>query len=204
MTRNPLKISIITRYIIREHAGPFFFGLTTIVFVFLLNIVFRDLGRLLGKGLPIGVVLEFFGLNLAWIAALAIPMAVLISTLMTFGRLSSDSEIAALKASGIHLYRLITPVLINHLLRRFCSSGKDICVPMHKGRRGNPVVLGRRFYDDIMKIDGDTGARDIIRDNSDAVETVEIDHERYFMDVDTHQDYEILHAVYNRTFQNCL
>jgi len=103
---------IITRYIIKEHVGPFFLGLATITFAFLLNIVFRELGKLLGKGLPTTVILEFFVLNMAWILALAIPMAVLISTLMAFGRLSADNEIAALKASGVHLYRLIAPILI--------------------------------------------------------------------------------------------
>ena len=105
-------MSIVTRYILKEHIGPFFFGFMAIVFVFLLNIVFRDLGRLLGKGLPARIIVEFFILNLAWILALAIPMSVLVSTLMAFGRLSADSEIAALKASGVHLYRLITPVLL--------------------------------------------------------------------------------------------
>ena len=105
-------MSIVTKYILKEHIGPFFFGLMAIVFVFLLNIVFRDLGRLLGKGLPARIIIEFFILNLAWILSLAIPMSVLVSTLMAFGRLSSDSEIAALKASGVHLYRLITPVLL--------------------------------------------------------------------------------------------
>lgn len=103
---------IVTKYILREHVGPFLFGLITIVFLFLLNVVFRDLGRLLGKGLPTGIVFEFFGLNLAWIVALAIPMAVLVATVMAFGRLSSDNEIVALKASGVHFYRLITPVLL--------------------------------------------------------------------------------------------
>ena len=107
-----VDLSIITRYILKEHVGPFVFAVVTIVFVFLLNIIFRDLGRLIGKGLPVMVVLEFFALNLAWIVALAVPMSVLVAALMAFGRLSSDSEIAALKASGIHFYRLIAPVLI--------------------------------------------------------------------------------------------
>ncbi len=103
---------IITKYILREHASPFVSGLSAIIFIFVLNVIFRDLGRMLGKGLPIGVILEFFFLNIAWILALAIPMAVLISTLSTFGHLSSDNEITALKASGINMINLIIPVLI--------------------------------------------------------------------------------------------
>jgi len=103
---------IITKYILKEHISPFIFGIGTIVFLFILNILFRDLGRLLGKGLPIKIIIEFFLYQLAWIVALAIPMAVLIATLMVFGRLSSENEITALKASGAHLYSLISPVLI--------------------------------------------------------------------------------------------
>ncbi len=105
-------MKILTKYILKEHAAPFFFGMAAIVFVFLLNTIFRDLGRILGKGLPLLVILKFFGLNFAWILALAIPMAVLIATLMAFGRLSSDREIDAIKASAIPVHRLITPVFL--------------------------------------------------------------------------------------------
>ncbi len=107
---------LITNYILREHIGPFIFSLATLFFIFLLNIIFRDLGRLLGKGIPIGTILEFFFLNMAWIAALAVPMSVLVATLMAFGRLSQDNEITALKAGGVNLYRLIRPVLLVSIL----------------------------------------------------------------------------------------
>jgi lipopolysaccharide export system permease protein len=103
-------MKILTRYILQEHIAPFFFGMAAIVFVFLLNIVFRDLGRILGKGLPASVILEFFGLNLAWILALAVPMAVLIAALMAFGRLSSDREIDAMKAGAVPVSRMMAPV----------------------------------------------------------------------------------------------
>lgn len=103
---------IITKYILKEHIGPFISGLSAIIFIFILNVVFKDLGRLLGKGLPLHVILEFFYLNIAWIVALAIPMAVLISTLSTFGRLSSDNEIIAIKSSGTNMLKLMYPVMI--------------------------------------------------------------------------------------------
>jgi lipopolysaccharide export system permease protein len=104
------NMKILTRYILQEHIAPFLFGLAAIVFVFMLNIVFRDLGRILGKGLPASVILEFFALNLAWILALAVPMAVLIAALMAFGRLSSDREIDAMKAGAIPVSRMVVPV----------------------------------------------------------------------------------------------
>jgi lipopolysaccharide export system permease protein len=105
-------MTLVTKTVLKEHIGPFFSGVATIVFVFLLNVVFRDLGRLLGKGLPVKVVFEFFYLNMAWILALAVPMSVLLASLMAFGRLSSDNEITALKASGVHFFRLLSPVLV--------------------------------------------------------------------------------------------
>lgn len=119
---------VVTKYILREHTGPFVYGLLTIVFVFILNLVFRDLGRLLGKGLPASVIVEFFVFNLAWMLALAIPMAVLVATLMAFGRLSSENEIAALKAGGVHFYRMIAPVLVVAGLLTFAMERFNNCV----------------------------------------------------------------------------
>jgi lipopolysaccharide export system permease protein len=66
---------------------------------------------IINKGLGVGLVLELFILNLAWMLALAVPMAVLVAVLMTFGRLSSDNEITACKACGISFNRLLVPML---------------------------------------------------------------------------------------------
>ncbi|MGQ9560655.1 MAG: LptF/LptG family permease [Candidatus Oleimicrobiaceae bacterium] len=103
---------VLPRYIIREHVGPFLFAFFVITLFFLLNILFRELGRLLSRGLEFTLIVEYFALHMGWIVALTLPMAVLPAVLMAFGRLSSDNEIVAIKASGISLYRIITPVLV--------------------------------------------------------------------------------------------
>ncbi len=105
-------MKILYRYIIRAHVGPFFFGLAVIMFVLVMDFIIEILKLIIGKGLNAFTILQLFGLNLAWMLALAIPMAVLVSTLMAFGRLSQDNEITALRASGVSLYRLILPALI--------------------------------------------------------------------------------------------
>jgi len=105
-------LSILSKYIIREHIGPFFFGFFVITLIFILNLLFRELGKFLSKGLAFSVILEFILLNLAWMIALAVPMAVLIAALMAFGRLSADNEITAIKASGISLYQILPSVII--------------------------------------------------------------------------------------------
>ncbi|MBN2092658.1 LptF/LptG family permease [candidate division KSB1 bacterium] len=102
-----LNFLIIQRYILKRHFGPFIFSLLIITLLFLLNLVFRILGRILSKGLDFAVIIEFFILNLAWIIAMAVPMAVLTAALMAFGTLSADNETTALKASGINLLRII-------------------------------------------------------------------------------------------------
>ncbi len=107
---------ILQRYIIRQHIGPFLFGFFIITLLWILNLLFTRLGHLLSRGLSVWVILEFFLLNMAWIVALTLPMAVLMSCLMAFGRLSADLEITAMKASGINMYRVIAPVFIVSIL----------------------------------------------------------------------------------------
>lgn len=99
------------RYILRELIPPFVFSLSLIIFLFILNLVFQMLGRIAGKGLPLQTIAEFFFLNLAWMVALAVPMAVLVATLTAYGRLSADGEITALKATGVGQGRLVMPAV---------------------------------------------------------------------------------------------
>ena len=96
-----------SRYFIREMVLPFFFSLLMITFLLFINFLLRAVDRFLGKGLDVITILEYLFLNLAWIIALAVPMAVLLSTLMTFGRLSEDNEINAMRASGIGFLSII-------------------------------------------------------------------------------------------------
>lgn len=105
-------MKILYRYIFREHVGPFFFGLSVIMFILVMDFILEVLNMIIGKGLNAFIILQVFVLNLAWMLALAVPMAVLVATLMAFGRLSQDNEITALKASGVSIYRLVLPALV--------------------------------------------------------------------------------------------
>jgi lipopolysaccharide export system permease protein len=105
-------MKILYGYIFKEHVGPFFFGLFVILFILIMDFILEVLNMVIGKGLNAFIILQVFVLNLAWMAALAVPMAVLVSTLMAFGRLSQDNEITALKASGVSLYRVVMPAVV--------------------------------------------------------------------------------------------
>lgn len=101
---------ILYRYIIKEHIFPFFSSLSIIVFLFVMQQAVYLLDKIISKGLDPIIVLEVFVIQLGWIIALAIPMAILTSTLMTFGRMSGDNEITSIKASGQSLIPLMVPV----------------------------------------------------------------------------------------------
>ncbi len=99
-------------YLLRAHIGPFLFSLCTLMFLFLLQFVMKFIDQLVGKGLSPWVIIELVALNLSWMLVLAVPMSVLVATLMAFGDLSSRNEITAMKASGVSIYRMMLPVLI--------------------------------------------------------------------------------------------
>ncbi len=67
------------------------------------------------------------------------------------------------------------------------ASGRDICVPVAAGRRGNPVLLGRRWFPRLLELSGDRGARGLIEANPAAVAEVELD-DAVLTDVDTPAD----------------
>ncbi len=102
----------LSRYILIEHIAPFLFAFFTITFLLVIDYVPKIIDHVIDKDLSIWVALELVGLNLAWMLALSVPMSVLVAVLMAFGRLTSDFEITAIKASGINLMRVILPLLV--------------------------------------------------------------------------------------------
>jgi lipopolysaccharide export system permease protein len=106
----------LARYVLGEHIGPFFFGLIVITFVLIVDFIPQVLDLVVGRDIPGGIVFRLFSYNLAWMLALSVPMAVLVATLMAFGRLSADNEIVALKASGVNLIRVVAPVIAAGIL----------------------------------------------------------------------------------------
>lgn len=107
---------LVTRYIYRELLFPFFFSIGVLTFILLANFLIKSVDRLLGKGLAIGVVFEFLYLNLAWVIAMSIPMAVLVACLMAYGRLAEDNEITAMRAGGISFISILVPGVIFGIL----------------------------------------------------------------------------------------
>lgn len=94
-------------------------SLSMILFLFVLNIIMKMMTSFVGKDLDILVIIEFFYLSLGWILALAIPMSVLVASLMAYGRLSQDNEWSVMQSSGISIYQAIAPAVIGGILLSF-------------------------------------------------------------------------------------
>ncbi len=103
-------------HIIKAHAGPFIFAFSTLMFIFLLQFIMKFIDQLVGKGLSWWIIGELVALSLAYMVVLAVPMAVLVATLMAYGGMASRNEITAMKACGMSFYRMLAPAFIGSLV----------------------------------------------------------------------------------------
>jgi lipopolysaccharide export system permease protein len=105
-------VRLLDRYLLRQLLAPFCFALAALTSLMLLSQVAKKFGALVGKGLPWSVIVEVFALSLPFIIAMTLPMAVLLAVLYAFSHLAADNEITAMRANGISVYQVLTPVLL--------------------------------------------------------------------------------------------
>ncbi len=105
-------MSLIYRHLIKTAAGPFFFGLFVITFLLMIQILYKFVDLFVSKGVPLWIAIKVLILSLGHTFALSVPMAVLISILMSVGQLAADHEITAMKANGISLWAVLRPLLL--------------------------------------------------------------------------------------------
>ena len=106
------RIPLLDRWIISKLIPILFFAISAFTIVSLsVGVMFDLIRKIVEFGLPIIVALKIFFLSLPGFLVLAFPMSVLLSCLLTYGNLSSNSEILALKSLGINNFRIILPSL---------------------------------------------------------------------------------------------
>ncbi len=108
----PRPGKIIHRYVFVEILAPFLLGLAVFTFVLLLTRLLKLVELVVNRGLPLARVLELFAYLLPQFLEVTLPMAMLLAILVALGRLSADSEIVALRSSGVSLYQLLPPIVI--------------------------------------------------------------------------------------------
>ncbi len=108
--RNPIKK--IDLYLLRNFLGLFLATFFICIFVLLMQFVWMHVKDLVGKGVEVSVLAEFFVYAVANVIPLALPLAILLASLISFGNLGEKFELTAMKAAGISLFRIMRPLAI--------------------------------------------------------------------------------------------
>ncbi len=127
-------------YLIREHLSPFAGGLFTFTILLLLNRVYQLMDLIIRKGVPVLVVFKVFLYSLPFILAMTVSMALLISSLVAYGRLSQDFEMMAFKSLGISFKRtLFGPLVFAFFVFLFMCWFNDRILPEANHRVKNLI-----------------------------------------------------------------
>ena len=134
-------MKIVDRYLVREMAGPFVFGVLAFVLLFVSgNILFRLTSLVAELGLSLWEATKLFFLWLPGFIVLTFPLATLVAILVAFGRLSGDSELIAMHAGGISFRRLVIPIAAAGLVISVITAAfNEIIVPA-ANRRAEEIV----------------------------------------------------------------
>lgn len=97
---------------LKSFAGPFVATFFISMFVLIMQFLWRMIDDLVGKGLEFSVIAELLLYVATTLVPMALPLAVLLSSIMTFGSLGENYELIALKAAGISLYRIMKPLIV--------------------------------------------------------------------------------------------
>jgi lipopolysaccharide export system permease protein len=101
----------IHKLILRSFVGPFLIAFSVILFVLVLQFLARYMDDIMGKGLTADVLAKVFGLACLTLVTMALPLGILLSSLLTMGNMGERYELAALKSNGIGLFKAIRPLI---------------------------------------------------------------------------------------------
>ena len=110
-----LRIKKLDIFILKSFLGLFSGTFFICLFIFMMQFLWRYVDELVGKGLEIGVLVQFFFYSALTLIPLSLPLAILLAALMTFGNFGERYELLSMKAAGIPLLRIMRPLII------FCS-----------------------------------------------------------------------------------
>ncbi|MGV3630193.1 MAG: LptF/LptG family permease [Bacteroidota bacterium] len=106
---------------IRSFAGPFVVTFCISMFMLIMQFLWKYIDDLMGKGIDFLIILELFTYVSASLIPLALPLAMLLSSIMTMGNLAENNELTALKSSGMSLFQILKPLTSVVLVISFCT-----------------------------------------------------------------------------------
>ncbi len=107
-----LRIKRLYGFMLRSFLPLFMMTFFICLFIVLMQFLWRYIDDLVGKGLSVGVIGELFFYAALTMVPMALPLAILLASLMTFGNLGERFELTAIKASGVSLLKVMKPLII--------------------------------------------------------------------------------------------
>lgn len=158
-----MRPRILDRFILKELGSSFLFGVLAFTVILVAgDLLFKVAEMIIEKGISLVTVLKLFVYKLPSVVVLTLPMSCLLSTLLSFGNLSSNSEIVALKASGVSFQRIVRPVLFGSaLVALFALFMNETVVPIANEAADNVLR-----YDVIRQSPSFLKERVFLRDES--------------------------------------
>jgi lipopolysaccharide export system permease protein len=104
------------KFILSSYLGPFMLTLFISIFIFFMIFVFKYIDDLVGKGIDADVLIELFTYAALQTIPMALPLSILLSSIMTFGNLGEHYELVALKSSGMSLQKIMAPLIFSMIV----------------------------------------------------------------------------------------
>ncbi len=112
------KLSIL---LLKSYIGPFLITFLIAMFIFEMQFIWVYLDEMMGKGLGIGVILKLLFYASARVVNMALPLAILMSSIMTLGALAENNELTAMKSTGTSLLRILKPLIMFSIVLSFTA-----------------------------------------------------------------------------------
>jgi lipopolysaccharide export system permease protein len=142
----PERHRILNRYVVREYLKTFALSLSSLILIYMVVLFFQKVDFFIKHHAPFQLLFEYVAYKIPEVTfQWTLPYAVLLATLLTLGTLSRHSEITAMKAGGVSLYRVSVPLILIALLFSFLSFiGNEYLVPYTNQKVHHLLSVGVR------------------------------------------------------------
>ena len=106
------RMKVLYRYMLKSFIGPLALTFAIAIFVLLMQFVWIYIDDLVGKGLSTYIIVKLMALVACTLVPMALPLAILLSSIMTFGNLAENNELACMKAAGMSLPKIMAPLIV--------------------------------------------------------------------------------------------
>ncbi|GAA6616970.1 LptF/LptG family permease [Scytonema sp. NUACC26] len=168
-----LPFSLMDRYLVSELIPPFLFGVGAFTSIGVsIDVVFELIRKIVESGLPLTIAIQVFFLKMSGFIVYAFPMSTLLATLMTYSRLSSESELIALRGCGVSVYRMVlTGVMLSLVVTGLSFLFNEQIVPaanyqasqiLDKALKSDQPAIAKRqnlFYPEYQKVKQEDGSK---------------------------------------------